>query len=158
MRARRRRISAIWAVAAAISLVACSNSDGPADAAAGSSLLVGDCLNVVDGVAGEAGSVSTVPCEEPHSGEVVLAADAFFAEDGQLPAEDRLQVIADAACEDAMVSYAGESPTAAGVQMSYLHPSAQRWDEGDRSLTCIAVVVDATTGEIGRATGSLAAR
>jgi hypothetical protein len=155
---RARRISAVGAVAAVLSMAACSGQDGPADAAAGSALSVGDCLNVIDGVDGEAGSVATVPCEEPHAGEVVLAAAAFFAEDGQPPAEDRLQVIADTACEEAMVSYAGQSSAAAGVQMSYLHPSQESWEAGDRSLTCIAVAVDATTGGIGRTTGSLAAR
>ena len=148
----------IGAVAAVLAMAACSGEGAATDAAPGSSLAVGDCLNLVDGAAGGAGSVSAVPCEDPHAGEVVLAAGAFFAEDEQLPTEDRLQVIADTACEDAVVSYSGRSSTAAGVRMSYLHPSAERWDGGDRSLICIAVAVDSASGAIGETTGSLAAQ
>lgn len=137
-------------------LVGCSGEDAPGDAAV-PSFATGDCLELVDGTDGEAGSLAQVPCEEPHAGEVVLAAAGFFAEDPQLPAEERLQTIADTACEDAMITYSGQPSAEAGVRMSYLTPTQETWDDGDRSLTCVAVVLDPATGDIGGTTGSLAA-
>jgi hypothetical protein len=151
-----------WRVGAGAALLplalvtGCSGDDSPSDSAA-PSFATGDCLELVDGTDGEAGSLAQVPCEEPHAGEVVLAAAGFFAEDPQLPTEDRLQSIADTACEDAMITYSGQPSTEAGVRMSFLYPTQETWDDGDRSLTCIAVVVDPATGDIGETTGSFAA-
>jgi hypothetical protein len=150
-----------WRVGAGAALLplalvtACSGEDAPAESTA-SSFAAGDCLELIDGSDGEAGSLAQVPCEQPHAGEVVLVAADFFAEDPRLPADDRLQSIGDTACEDAMVSYSGQSASEAGARMSYLHPSEEAWDAGDRSLTCIAVALDPATGDIGEMTGSFA--
>lgn len=153
---RSWRVGAVAALVPLALVSGCSGEDAPADSTA-SSFATGDCLELVDGADGEAGSLAQVPCEEPHAGEVVLAAAGFFAEDPQLPADDRLQSIADTACEDAMLTYSGQSSAEAGARMSYLYPTQETWDDGDRSLTCIAVAVDPATGDIGEMTGSFAA-
>jgi hypothetical protein len=155
---RAWRVGTLGAVLLLIPIGGCSGGDSEADPdASAASLATGECLNVVDGSDGDAASLSKVPCDQPHAGEVVLSAANFFAEDSELPSGDRLQSIADTACEDAMVSYSGQSSTQAGARMSYAYPSAETWEDGDRALTCIAVTLDPETGEITAAEGSLAA-
>lgn len=150
---RGRRVGAALALAPLLLMAGCSGGDGPGSA---DSFVVGDCLELVDGAGEEAGSLTGVPCDQPHAGEVVLATPGFFAEDEELPAEDRLQAIADVACEDAMVGYSGQPATEAGVRMSYLYPTEASWGDGDRGLTCIAVNVDPETGGIGQTESALA--
>jgi hypothetical protein len=142
---------------AALLLVGCSGGEESAASAPAATLQVGECLRLVDGTGEESGSLDEVPCDQPHAGEVILASERFFAEDEELPPLDRLQSLADAACEDAVRTYSGMSSTEAGVRMSYLSPSKDTWSQGDRSLTCLAVSFDASTGEIVEVTGTLAA-
>ncbi len=135
----------------------CSSGEG-GEASPAAALKVGDCVQLaIAGQGGaDAGSLATVDCAAPHQGEVVLASDGFFAEDAQLPPEQRLQSLADTACTDAMVTYSGTGPQEASVRMSYLYPTSATWESGDRRLTCIAVAYDAEADGIAETTGSLA--
>lgn len=141
---------------AMLPLVGCSEGGQSEASAPAAALQVGDCLRLVDGAGEASGSLDEVACAEAHAGEVVLASEQFFAEDAELPPEERLQRLADTACEDAMQRYSGMSSSQAGVRMSHLSPSEATWQEGDRSLTCLAVSYDAGSGEIVDVTGTLA--
>lgn len=138
-------------------LTGCGDDGEAENASPTASLQVGDCLQLVDGSGDATGSVDPVACDEEHSGEVVLAASEFFAEDPELPPDDRLQSLAGTACEDAMTEYAGTSAEQAGVRLSFLYPSLDTWSQGDRALTCVAVSYNELTGEIVSVTGTLAA-
>jgi hypothetical protein len=151
-----RAVALGWVAMALMPLAGCSGGGQPAASAPVVTLQVGDCLRLVDGAGEESGSLDEVDCEGAHAGEVILASERFFAEDAERPPEERLQALADTACEDAMQRYSGMSSTQAGVRLSYLSPSEATWGQGDRSLTCLAVSYDASSGEIVDVTGTLA--
>lgn len=114
------------------------------------SLVPGDC---VDGLSGaEAGAVTdmlTVPCAQPHDGEVyarfsVLEYDAW-------PGDAVLVAAAEGGCLDELAAYSPASYDDPQVRFFYLHPTQASWRLGYREITCIAYFLD------GRRTGSLSA-
>lgn len=157
------RIGAAALLAATVAATAgCSSGGAGAEAAAPTgpaaapvALDLGDCVRTV--LRPEGRTLDEADCESSHHGEVVLASDEFFASDDELPSEARLVRIADTACVDAMKSYGGKPIEQTPYRMSYLYPTQQTWDEGDRKLTCVAIAYDTQFDTLLDVTGSIKA-
>ena len=109
-------------------------------------LLVGDCMNAADlGTLVE--TVPTVPCADAHDSEVYAVTDVA---DGDFPGDDALAAQADEFCLSEFEKFIGLSYQESEIELSYLTPTEQSWNElNDRELLCF--VID-TAGDV---TGSL---
>jgi hypothetical protein len=86
-------------------------------------------------------SLPTVPCDEPHGGEVYLVDDVADTE--EYPGQTAIQEQVELACTGAgFTDYAGTDFRDGGVGLYTLSPTAESWDQGDRSFVCIATGVD----------------
>ena len=120
----------------ALSLAACDRiSQSALD------LVVGDCFVEPD-VEGEVSDVQRAPCNEPHSGEVLLVAD-YPAHD-TYPGDDAFRAWFEANCiGDTFTTYTGRAYLdAEDIDVSFLYPTAEGWGQGDHEVTCYLVPVD----------------
>ena len=96
----------------------------------------GDCLMPAPDLSGEVDSIPVVPCDEPHTQEVLAVVDH---PDGPFPGAAALAQWADTACLAQLQAVLGASP-ADGFFVSYLLPSFDSWNkEDDREVTCVLV-------------------
>ena len=114
-------------------------------------LAVGDCWNDVpdDGVATD--TVSEVPCNEPHEGEVYAVFDLDMGDDW--PGQDQVSAGAEDQCIQKFDGFVGIAYESSALSLFYFSPTEDSWTElGDRGAVC--VVLDSTSPD-GRVTGTL---
>jgi len=97
---------------------------------------VGDCF--IAPVAAEIDTIARYECTEAHDDEVYAIFDVKveFFDFGAIGA------IADETCIDRFEEYVGIPYEDSIYEFSWLAPTAQSWDEGDRAVTCIAYQVN----------------
>lgn len=141
----------------ALALTACSSdevrdADGTVVAAGQVSvfeLRAGDCLNPAPDTTGELVDVPVVPCDQPHTQEVLGIATH---PDDDYPGAQTLSGWADGACVT-MLEQELDLTLDDGVYVSYLLPTFDGWNvDEDRDVVC--VMLFPTEGEM---TGSLVA-
>lgn len=127
-------------IAGALILAACGGAardDSGAIVEAGTedvfALKVGDCFNDPDSF-GEIESVEAVPCSEPHDNEVF---HTFDLPDGAFPGADAIDEAAFGGCLPAFEQYVDVSYQESSLDISYLSPTAESWDRGDREIACL---------------------
>ena len=100
-------------------------------------LKVGDCLAdpLVDGGAEEVSSVQSVPCSEPHSGEVYAALTLPEGE-GDYPGGEAVTAQADELCAAEFESFVGLPYDESVLYLSYLYPLEENWSSGARGVLC----------------------
>lgn len=147
-------LTGVWAVLGVILVVVLlvlgAGADGDGEAATSGevgidSLLPGDCVERL-----EEGSITTtvptVPCAEPHAGEVYAI---FDLTDGDWPGDEAVWEEAETGCIDRLFGY---SPTAyedEQVDIFYVHPTSESWEIGDREVVCVTYYLDGLrTGSI----------
>lgn len=173
-RARFRTGAAVAVLGGALALTACSNSvdgtavvsfsggdfGGPSDSTTGArptptvepeevdvfDLKVGTCLVDDLGLGDESvtvqGGQQTVPCSEPHTFEVY----AEHRMPGSVfPGEDETVDEASVECSDAFGSFVGISYDDSTLDLFYLYPTEDSWDEGDRIVSCLITDPDGPT-------------
>lgn len=96
---------------------------------------VGDCLKEIPDDT-RVLTVNTIPCLQPHAGEVFAI---LQMPDGDFPGQPAVEQYADK-CSPELASYAPEAMTDDSVQLYVLYPTAETWDQGDRAVTCIATL------------------
>jgi len=97
-------------------------------------IAVGDCLveNVSEGAVS---AVKTVPCDEPHAGEVF--AD-YTMDEGEYPGEDAVFAKAEEECSAGFETFVGLSYEDSTLEFSYYYPVEDTWNEADdRLISCI---------------------
>lgn len=113
-------------------------------------LNVGDCVNDPSMLGqgtepGTVGSFTGVPCAETHTGEVILVASDFFADETAMPTEQEMFQSGGQRCVEALDEYTGTSYTDSNYDVSVLYPTQESWDlMDDRELVCIGVVLSET--------------
>lgn len=124
-------------------------SPAPSPAPTPSSLVVavdalqpGDCvtgsdLHLDDSAVPWPKSTQVVPCEQPHDGEVFLAADAWAA-DAAFPGDDAVDSLAKKQCRAAFQMYVGVAYLKSVLEYTPGSPSGNSWEAGDRHIFCIA--------------------
>ena len=113
------------------------------DTVVATDLAPGDCITDVPD-ADLVSLVPTVACSEPHSGEVYAV---LTMPDSAYPGEASINEWQNR-CPDQLESY---SPTAMAddtVSVFVLYPTAETWEKGDRTVTCIATTDDKRTGSV----------
>lgn len=106
------------------------------------SLQVGDCLDMSAVAAAESvDSMPTVPCDEEHDAElfheITLEGESF-------PTDVTDQ--ADQGCTAAFADFIGLDYMESALELSYLHPTSDSWDQGDRTIQCIVISSELVTG------------
>lgn len=137
--------AAASAVAAAVLLSGCSGDDGEpqrdasgnvtetADAADVFDVRVGDCLGDF-GDSQQVEDVAVVPCDGEHAQEVYATGQV---PDGDLPGDDDLQAQAVELCTTEFQTYIGLAYEESALDFTWLQPTAESWDQGDRELVCL---------------------
>jgi hypothetical protein len=151
-----RRAAAPLAGATLLLLTACGPDDARRDEATGEitasaeadvfSLQVGDCLDLAAAASttGEVESLPTVPCTDPHDGEVYAETDLTG---DTYPAD--LETQAQEFCYAAFAPFVGLSYEESTIDFTTLSPTSTSWDQGDRGVQCILQTTD------GQVTGTL---
>ncbi|RMI12481.1 septum formation family protein [Cellulomonas triticagri] len=154
--------STVLAGTVLLALGACTSADASEGPAAGTATTVparpyvpaiqaGDCLDM-DGLlsaAADEETLRTVRCDEPHDGEVYAQTEVLGAED-----RDDVAVHAQEFCADQFVDFVGRAYDGTDLEVTFLHPTEDTWDQGDRSVRCIVMTrgaeVDTTLAGSGR--------
>ena len=107
---------------------------------------VGDCMSDQAAATGEVSEVPVVPCTEPHDSEVYFSytipdADTFPGD---------FQEHVDTQCVPS--SRRSSVSPSSGLSLTWLEPTSESWDAGDRELLCIvADPAGGVTGTLPRA-------
>lgn len=107
-------------------------------------ITTGDCLG--DFPDGEVETVDLYPCEEEHVQQVFMITEI---EDEELPGQEQLEELILDDCLPTFEEFVGLPYEESELQINYLAPSEETWQEGDRDIVC--TVVDPS----GSVTGSL---
>ncbi|AJR30136.1 DUF4190 domain-containing protein [Mycolicibacterium fortuitum] len=83
-----------------------------------------------------------LPCDQPHKVEVFAV---FTVAGDQYPGDPAAEKFVDR-CNSAYAAYAAED--APDMDIEALRPTAQTWDEGVRTVKCLAVSTDSLTGSV----------
>jgi len=110
---------------------------------------VGDCFDDPP-PGGLVQSVPVIPCERPHDNEVY----ALFDLDGHaFPGASTVLERSEKGCRPRLDAFLGTGASLRGYDFSYLHPTEDSWQRGDREVVCFAFAADR-----GKLTGSAKAR
>lgn len=107
---------------------------------------VGDCLASDPGVQGEVSDVPKVDCGEPHFTEVFHTSTI---DETELPAAAEMESIVQDQCVGEFESFVGLSYDQSALEITWLEPTPESWERGDRELVCMI------TDPAGQTTGSL---
>ncbi|PJK18873.1 septum formation family protein [Mycolicibacterium goodii] len=114
------------------------------DATEAAEVKVGDCLAEIPD-SSRVLYVQTVACDQPHKGEVF---SVMQMPDGDFPGESAVLEYTDK-CGPALKQYAPAAADDAAIRTLVLYPTADSWQRGDRTVTCIATSENSRTGKIG---------
>lgn len=89
--------------------------------------------------------VETVACDQPHKGEVFAV---MQMPDGDFPGEGAVLEFTEK-CGPALKEYAPAAADDKAIRAMVLYPTADSWQRGDRTVTCIATSENSRTGKIG---------
>lgn len=96
-------------------------------------LQVGDCFDD-PAEFGEIANVDAVPCAQPHDNEIY---HTFDLPDGDFPGDTAIDDAAFSNCLPAFESYVGTTYESSSLDISYLSPTLDSWDAGDREIACL---------------------
>ncbi len=95
----------------------------------------GDCLQNPDAET-EIGSVSAVPCDEPHDLEAYYL---FDLPDGEFPTREVLDQQTEEKCVEAFEPYVGIDFASSRLDARSFEPTTLSWEQGDREIVCLAL-------------------
>ena len=102
-------------------------------------LAIGECVMLPDDTV--VFDVDTVPCAQPHEGEVYASGTLGPAGSRPYPGDAAVVAEVDAACVQAFAPYVGSSFDESALGIYYLYPREVGWDV-DTGYTCIATAMD----------------
>lgn len=108
------------------------------------SIRVGDCFVGAD-LAGTVEKVPTVPCSEPHDSEMI---SEKRIEGDKLPADAELIAQGDEYCVAQFEAWVGGPYAGSSLEYTYLYPTPESWDAGDRSLQCVVMSAEPVSGTL----------
>ena len=132
----RTALMIVGALGLAASLTACGGQVATAD--------VGECAQTAD-LEGELTEIPTVDCSEEHDAQFI---HKFELEGDDFPGLDAIETQAGEGCIAAFEGYIGTAWEESELQMTYIAPNEETWDQADdREVLCVAFLVDSTTTE-----------
>jgi hypothetical protein len=126
--------------------------------AAEAPLEVGECGTVARihvGAALDPASITAVPCDQPHDVEVAAVFDHPSGPDLEYPGTDSVDAYAADACLRRFADYVGVPYEASHLDVVFVAPGEDGWDDGDRRIACVLYDTDFAplTGSV-RGTGA----
>jgi hypothetical protein len=106
-------------------------------------LHVGDCAQ--DPGTGRLTVVTVVPCDQPHTAQVVARADIA---DDAYPGDSTAAADAGTACADAVKVTVDQAKVTDTMELVAAHPDAGAWDKGTRAATCLLTDAQPFTGSL----------
>ncbi|MBA3531902.1 MAG: septum formation family protein [Ardenticatenales bacterium] len=95
---------------------------------------VGDCFG--DPGQDDVSTLEAVPCDQPHDNEAYHLADYPAGPNEPFPGEEEIDTFAEEACVTAFEEYVGLSFQESVFQVTYLQPTEETWEDGDREVVC----------------------
>jgi hypothetical protein len=143
-------------LAALVVLAACSGDDDDAGTSTTRTtvvrstgeeapLEVGDCGDVPRVRVGgplDPASVDIVPCTRPHDVEVAAVFDHPLGGDSEFPGEAAVDGFATDECLQRFEEYVGIAYEDSTLDVAYVAPGEDGWDDGDRRIACVLYHVD----------------
>ena len=114
-------------------------------------LEVGDCFDTED--VSSVDEVTVVGCEATHVYEVFEVADYDAGPDEAFPGDDALNDAAEDVCRPGFEDYVGVPYDDSEWFGTFINPSEQTWEEGDREILCV-LHTEEETGITGSAEGT----
>lgn len=133
-------LSGLWAIGAAV-LVALAFI--AKDTVVATDLKVGDCITDVP-TSSRVLTLPTVDCNQPHGGEVYAV---LTMPDGKYPGTSVIDEWQNK-CPEELQSFSPDAMTDDSVGVFVLYPTQETWDQGDRSVQCIATLDPKRSGSI----------
>jgi hypothetical protein len=107
-----------------------------------SDLVVGDCFDVPVSST-DVKDVQHHPCTESHTGEVFAVLTNTAAKGTPPLSHDALISYLATSCGPLWISYVGQAAATGGqIDAGAFYPPDDRWNKGDRSITCYSYRVD----------------
>lgn len=138
-----RRNGALMAGIAVLGLLAggCDDRAGQAGASTVFQLRTGDCFTSEAGTSGRTvplDDVTTLPCTNPHVGEVFAVATHPAAKGDRYPGDDAVADFAAAECLQQFPAYTGSGYDDSELDVATVRPDEDSWvDEDDRAVACV---------------------
>jgi hypothetical protein len=107
----------------------------------------GDCVEADPTAESDVVSeVPTIDCEEPHHSEVF---HTYTIDADEMPSAAEIEGIVEDQCVSEFESFVGMSYDQSALEVTWLEPTEESWEAGDRELVCLI------TDPAGQTTGSL---
>lgn len=102
-------------------------------------LKVGDCFNIPNGSTIK--TVEKLACTESHNAEVFHVGE--YTDGSTFPISLSLDRYIESSCVPAFETYVGRGvDSEPELSIGYFHPTRDRWDSGDRTITCYVAQPD----------------
>ena len=141
----------VWLGAIAILALFSSGCDSGTDKAGASTLFrlqAGECFRSSAGTSGrtvEIKDVTTLPCTDPHEGEVFAVVTHPAAKDAPYPGDDAVADFASGECLTRFPAYTGATYDNSDLQLATVRPDHDSWSEkDDRDVACVLYQQGAT--------------
>jgi Septum formation len=100
---------------------------------AATDLRAGDCFDLKDPSAEEIGDVTGIPCTAEHEYETFFIGTM---PEGPFPNDDGFIAWLDGNCRPAFETYVGMAYENSELDIFWLQPTSEAWNDGDRSIQC----------------------
>lgn len=98
-------------------------------------LRVGDCFDLKDPTAEEISDVTARPCTDPHEYELIWTGSMA---EGAYPPKSAFDAFMESNCFNAFDAYVGTAFEDSELDIYWLYPVEDGWNNGDRSVQCAA--------------------
>ena len=141
----------VWLAGIAVLALIASGCDSSTDKAGASTLFrlqTGDCFRSSAGTASrtvEIKDVTTVPCADPHDGEVFAVVTHPAAKDAPYPGDEAVADFASSECLTRFPAYTGATYDDSDLHVATVRPDRDSWvDKDDRDVACVLYQQGAT--------------
>jgi Domain of unknown function (DUF4190)/Septum formation len=140
-------LSGVWLVITAVIVFFVVRSEGNSTddgSVRATTLQTGDCLPTLPGGEELVLDVDKVGCEQPHIGEVFASIPILGSE---FPGYQAMEDYQDQ-CATALAGFSPDAMADDEISLYTLYPTEVTWQQGDRTMTCIATTETPTTGSL----------
>lgn len=133
--ADRRGLSARAMSAGGVLVGACALALSGCTSSSVMNLSVGDCMQLPTD--STAVTIDRSSCTSPHQAEVAAVIDVQSDADAAFPGKAALNSQAETACVESFEDYVGAAYVSSSLDVTWLTPTAESWQRGDRSIVCL---------------------
>ena len=102
----------------------------------------GDVPRIRVGGAVDPARIATVPCDQPHDVEIGAVFDHPSGPGADFPGEVSVDGFATGECIARFEAYVGAAYEASTLDIAYVAPGEDGWEDGDRRIACVLYHLD----------------